>query len=40
MITITTNKRTKHLFGKMAIAHFMAEVDGDEEEHYISGVAL
>jgi len=37
---ITTNRRIKHIFGEMAYHHFMAEVDGNEEEHFISAVEV
>lgn len=39
-ITITTNKRKKHLYGEMAYNHFMAEVESDEEEHFVSAVGV
>jgi hypothetical protein len=39
-IRITTNKREKHIFGEMAYNHFMGEVDGNEEEHFISAVGV
>jgi hypothetical protein len=39
-IRITTNKREKHIFGEMAFNHFMAEVDGDNEERFVSAVGV
>lgn len=39
-ITIKTNKRTKHIFGQMAYNHFMAEVNEDSEEHFVSAVGV
>jgi hypothetical protein len=39
-IRITTSKREKHIFCEMAYNHFMAEVGGNEEEHFISAVEV
>jgi hypothetical protein len=39
-VRITTNKRERHLFGEMAFNHFMAEVESDEEEHFVSAVGV
>lgn len=39
-IRITTSKREKHIFGEMAFNHFMAEVEGDSEEHFVSAVGI